>query len=117
MKTDTPQERMEQIHQGFDWWLKKADPHNLFVTSHGFAREAWQDALLSERGEKLYTKADAEALCEIAKAAGIKLAREATLEECAKLAEERYAEVAWHPDYRIAASSIAFTIRKLKVTA
>jgi hypothetical protein len=43
----TPAERMEQVHQAFDEWLKKADPLNLFATSHGFAREAWQDALLS----------------------------------------------------------------------
>lgn len=43
----TSRERIEQIHQAFDEWLKKADPHNLFATSHGFAREAWQDAKLN----------------------------------------------------------------------
>lgn len=40
----TPAERTEAIDAAYDAWLLKADPQQIFVTSHGFARSAWMDA-------------------------------------------------------------------------
>lgn len=39
--TATPSEFAEKVDTDFDAWLERADPHNLFATSHGFARAAW----------------------------------------------------------------------------
>lgn len=36
--------RMEEIADQFDKWLARADPLNVFASSHGFARAAWIDA-------------------------------------------------------------------------
>lgn len=86
-------------------WSKQKDEPGNGHRQHAYNKEAWQElatvidevtkTLLTMRSESTST-------------------RDATLEECAVIADMKYADTAWHPDFRIAAGSIAFAIRELK---
>lgn len=95
--------------------LDDEQPISISVTLGDWRKLDHALSSVSETRDKLYTKADAEALCEIAKVAAMKLQRGVDIEECARVVES--AEVTAFASLNHSGDAVEQIIRDILILA